>query len=322
MEIKERLTNTNYWAGNGSGQAKVNEYIVIHYVGAVSSAENNARYFENEYRGASAHYFVDENEIYRVVKDSDSAWHCGGDAYYCGARNTNSIGIEMCCYWDANGQLNVSDSIVARTIELTKELMAKYNIKPDHVVRHYDVTRKCCPAPFVNNPSRWDDFKSRIGETPVAPSQPEQPDVPKYYVGLPVCTNTIWTQANGGQEYHGDWQGVITKVMPGTEHPYLINDGNIGWTNDIAIDTDPHIPGGENTQPVQPTPSQKAKYTVGTKVCCNKLYTQSVGGKEYTGDWKGTITRVIPTADHPYLLNNGTGWTTDEAIDSDPHIPA
>lgn len=173
MEIKEKLTKVNYWQGDGNGGAKQNKYIVIHYVGEVSTALNNAKYFENSYRGASAHYFVDEIETYRVVKDSDSAWHCGTTGAYkhpeC--RNTNSIGIEMCCS-NNNGTLDVSNKVVERTIELTKELMAKYGISADRVLRHYDVTGKNCPAPFVRDVNRWNDFKARIGDTstPSVPS--------------------------------------------------------------------------------------------------------------------------------------------------------
>lgn len=157
MEIKEYLTTRNFTKGTN----KNNKFIVIHYVGAVSTALNNAIYFNKEYRGASANYFVDENEIYRVVKDEDTAWHCGADVYYNDCRNSNSISIEMCCYMN-NGALDIKEEVVNKTIELTKELMAKYNISVDRVVRHYDVTRKCCPAPFVNDPSRWDNFKSRL----------------------------------------------------------------------------------------------------------------------------------------------------------------
>ena len=165
MEIKERLTNCNFWEGDGNGGTKNNKYIVVHYVGAVSTALNNAKYFENDYRGASANYFVDENDIYRVVKDSDSAWHCGTTGAYkhheC--RNTNSIGIEMCCF-DNNGTLDISDKVLARTVELVKELMAKYNIPADNVLRHYDVTGKNCPAPFVRDVARWNTFKTGIGD--------------------------------------------------------------------------------------------------------------------------------------------------------------
>ena len=164
MEIKENLTNINF----NKMSNKVNKYIVIHYVGAVSTAYNNSVYFKNVNRSASANYFVDENEIYRVVADSDKAWHCGdklksgnGGAYNGKCTNSNSIGIEMCCY-NNNGKIDVSEKVISNTIELVKELMAKYNISIDNVIRHYDVTNKICPAPLVEDESRWIDFKNRL----------------------------------------------------------------------------------------------------------------------------------------------------------------
>ena len=48
------------------------------------------------------------------------------------------------------------------TLETTKFLMKKYNITIDRIVRHYDVTHKICPAPFVNDISAWEDFKNRL----------------------------------------------------------------------------------------------------------------------------------------------------------------
>lgn len=214
MEIKEKLTQVNYWKGNGNGGAKLNQYIVIHYVGEVSTAKNNADYFYSKNRQASANYFVDENDIYRVVKDSDSAWHCATKGtYYCGARNTNSIGIEMCCF-NNNGVIDVSDKVVERTIQLTKELMAKYNIPADRVVRHYDVTHKNCPAPFVSNPSRWNDFKSRLTGAYTPSSSGEAVDQ-ILHVGSKV-------QLRGIYKIHGvsaKLNGVICRELVGTP-PY------------------------------------------------------------------------------------------------------
>ena len=162
MEIKTKLTTVNRTVMSN----KQNKYIVIHYVGACSSAKANADYFYSVNRQASAHYFVDENEIWQVVKETDRAWHCGttGTYYHSECRNSNSIGIEMCCY-DNNGTLDIKEEVINKTIELTKGLMAKYNIPIENVIRHYDVTHKCCPAPFVNTPSRWQDFKSKLVAT-------------------------------------------------------------------------------------------------------------------------------------------------------------
>ena len=160
MEIIKDITNTNRTIANNR---KI-EYLVMHYVGAVSTARNNASYFKNTYRGASAHYFVDDNEVVQVVEDKDIAWHCGNDVYYCGARNSNSLSIEMCCYKMSNGNLNITTDTETRAVELAKELIKKYNIPINNVVRHYDVTHKNCPAPMVNSEERWNEFKKKLQE--------------------------------------------------------------------------------------------------------------------------------------------------------------
>ena len=162
MTINRKISLINFYDSNRSKSAI--KYIILHYVGAVSTAKNNAEYFYDKFRGASAHYFVDENEIWQVVEDNDSAWAIGANKYYTDARNTNSISIEMCCYKNSNGKLDIKEEVVNKAIELTKYLMKKYDIDADHVIRHYDATRKMCPAPFVNDGSRWDDFKKALGE--------------------------------------------------------------------------------------------------------------------------------------------------------------
>lgn len=162
MTINRKISLINFYDSNRSKSAI--KYIILHYVGAVSTAKNNADYFYSKYRGASAHYFVDENEIWQVVEDNDSAWSIGADKYYTDARNTNSINIEMCCYTNSKGKLDIKESVIEKAIELTKELMKKYDIDVDHVIMHYDATRKVCPAPFVNDENRWTDFKSKLGQ--------------------------------------------------------------------------------------------------------------------------------------------------------------
>lgn len=173
LPINQYITQRNRTISNRTSI----QYLTIHYVGAVSSAKNNCVYFYSTYRGASAHYFVDDNSIWQCVQDKDVAWHCGANYYYNGCRNTNSIGIEMCCYSN-NGTLDMSDATINNTLELAAYICKKYNIPIDRVVRHYDVTHKNCPAPFVSNPSRWEDFKNRLnsmlnGEV-VTPPQPTE----------------------------------------------------------------------------------------------------------------------------------------------------
>lgn len=87
--------------------------------------------------------------------------------------------------------------------------------------------------------------------------------------------------------------------------------------SELAATVNARLDGGSAPSP---TPSTE-KYGVGTVCCTNTLATSSTGGKVYKGDWEGTITRVVAGAKYPYLLNNGTGWTNDTGIDTDPHIP-
>ena len=63
LDITRMMTSKNYTAPNKNRNIA---YLVIHWVGAVSSAKNNAKYFQS-YRGASAHYFVDNNSIYQII---------------------------------------------------------------------------------------------------------------------------------------------------------------------------------------------------------------------------------------------------------------
>lgn len=160
--IKQLITTVNKTVMTN----KNNQYIVVHYTANNGdTAYNNAKYFYDTNRSASAHYFVDENEIYQVVLDKDSAWHVGASTYvhnYC--RNSNSIGIEMCSRIDSAGNYYIKDEIVDSTVNLVQDLMNTYDIPIENVLRHYDVTGKTCPAPFVNNEIIWSNFKNKLEE--------------------------------------------------------------------------------------------------------------------------------------------------------------
>ena len=162
---------TNTWDRLGTAF----EFIVLHYVGAVSTARNNGSYYGNTPNlGASAHFFVDEKEIVSSVPLSMSAGHRGvdysnGQAPFWNGKGTystnrRSIGIEMCCKKTAAGEWYIEPETVTRTVDLVKWLMQEYNIPISHVIRHYDVCWKNCPAPWVEHPEQWASFKKRLIE--------------------------------------------------------------------------------------------------------------------------------------------------------------
>ena len=148
--------------GNYSpGRTQPIEYIVVHYTAnRGDTAKNNVDYFARTVTGTSAHYFVDRNAVMQSVDEGDTAWHCGSDHPrhpYC--RNSNSIGVEMC---DSVG--GVPEDVRRLTSGLVRELMDKYGIDSSHVLRHYDATGKRCPAPWVDNPVEWMEFKKMLEE--------------------------------------------------------------------------------------------------------------------------------------------------------------
>lgn len=144
------------------GRSSTIQWIVVHYTANDGDTSmNNANYFQGANRKASAHYFVDENSVTQSVRDTDTAWHCGASTYYNACRNANSIGVEMCSDI-VGGKYVITEQTVARTVELVQMLMQKYNIPVSRVCRHYDVTHKECPEPWVRNPKLWENFKKRL----------------------------------------------------------------------------------------------------------------------------------------------------------------
>lgn len=148
------------------------EYIVIHYVGATGSALANVKYYNREYVGNSAHFYVghaSENAaVYQSVDPKYRAWHCGSETgryVHPHCRNDNSIGIEICCHKGADGVWYFDPESVDAAVELTKQLMTEYKVPAENVIRHYDVTGKTCPAPFVNDATAWGSFKEKLFAT-------------------------------------------------------------------------------------------------------------------------------------------------------------
>lgn len=139
-------------------------YLVIHFTANDGdSAKNNADYFAREAPGVSAHYFVDEREIWQSVREKDIAWHCGtkGMYFHPYCRNANSLGIELCSRKQGE-KYYFTPETVRNAQAFVRTLMQRYGIPAENVVRHYDVTHKNCPAPFVEDAGAWQKFKAGL----------------------------------------------------------------------------------------------------------------------------------------------------------------
>lgn len=217
MEINKLLTPYNY----SNGELSRIKYIVIHYVGALGGAEANCKYYASQYVGASAHYFVGfSGEVWQSVEDKNIAWHCGAKTYiHPECRNSNSIGIELCVrnkgsQSDTSKDWYFEDVTVTSAKKLTKQLMEQYGIREDHVIRHYDVTGKICPNPYVYNHTShtWEDFKdSLVSATEVKSGWLEDENGWRFYLGnTGDYVKNAWYQ-DGETWYWFDEAGYMAK---------------------------------------------------------------------------------------------------------------
>lgn len=182
--IKDNLTPVNHKTGGCTPR-----FIVVHYFGALGTAAGVADYFKTPGIQASAHYAVDEgNIIYRCVKETDVAWHCGDGTKHPECRNWNSLGVELrpkklntksMGAWDSDWFFDPKTLDNAEWI--IRKLMKKYNIPIDRVLRHYDVSGKFCPRPFMGDDTnlyyhtsgnvQWQRFKERLVDEVVEKSK-------------------------------------------------------------------------------------------------------------------------------------------------------
>lgn len=218
FKSKKLISNRrNYGSKRNTSLIK---YLVYHYTANDGDTdEANAKYFHNNVVKASAHRFVDDDSVTISVPDNYVAWHCGGGlqgskghTYYKKCTNTNSIGIEM-CDTKRNGKYEVTPKTRSNAIALGKEIVKKYGIKKENVIRHYDVTGKNCPAYFVKDEEAWIKFRNEIFES-------ENNEFKKYYIK--VNTKSLNVREGAGTQYK-----VIKTIKK--DEKWLIRDEKNGW---------------------------------------------------------------------------------------------
>lgn len=150
------MPNINYHHGYHNVVDRLSdvEYIVVHYTGSGSSdagcAEANCIYFAGGNRNASAHYFIDDGGIWEYADPEEKVtWHCGDGQGRYGITNQNSVGIEVC----SSGE-DFTPTQIEYLRQLVVWLQGKFGVPNERVVRHYDASRKLCPAPYIDE-DKW-----------------------------------------------------------------------------------------------------------------------------------------------------------------------
>lgn len=172
----------------------------------------------------SCHYYLDKaGGITQLVRDEDTAWHCGPSAWtvdgrpvsgsYRGVARLNwlSLGIEL-----SNKNTGVDpypDAQIAAAVALARHLVARFAIPQAQLVRHLDIApdRKTDPRNFP-----WEAFVSAVF-APAPPAGPAphtaaSPILAPPPPGLPAeaLARAVWRRSIANGEYsEGDVCGVI-----------------------------------------------------------------------------------------------------------------
>ncbi len=135
--------------------------IVVHYVAnPCSTARENRNYFESlkDQTGSSptsvsSHFVIGlEGEVVQCIPLSEVA-------YASNNRNSDTISIE-CCHPDETGRFY--DSTYNSLVQLCAYLCREFDLKPEAVIRHYDVTGKICPKYYVEHEDAWEQFHKDV----------------------------------------------------------------------------------------------------------------------------------------------------------------
>ena len=282
----------------GSRNAASIRYLIYHYTAnRTDMAVSNARYFRDNIVKASAHYFVDGQEIFQSVDDLVTAYSVGGAKWsdcrstgggslYGRITNANSISIEMC---STNGI--ISEATLQNAVRLGKELMKKYHIPISNVYRHFDVNGKHCPGWngwYGQDCPEWTSLRRRLAAAAGTTAADGQ-------------AGSTGSTAQGGQ--------TSSAGLPGT-------GGQAGSTGSTGTggqtgSTGSTGTGGQAVSAARPNPagtSDPATYQVRLLDNLNIRKTPNGTITQLDGAKKGLIYTIVETQGNWGRLKSGAGW--------------
>ena len=267
------VISRDYWAHSGNYTPGGNscEYIVLHMTGNTAPALNEAKYAQNNRHDSSYHYVLDGGGvIYQTLWDSDTAWSVGawkGATQY--IRNNQTINIEVC-----NNGGPYTSAEIEELRWLVLQLMAKWGIDKDHIVRHWDCHsgHKSCPSWYSGyNNTAWEDLVDYITTKEEdmnfkvsAPNTVAVGEAVNYRVIPDTKYNYAWAEGEGWDNwgstlkdtgsYTGANSGVFKQDKPGTYRLWVDvvgDDGNITSAQHyITVVDEPDEEGGTEPSPV------------------------------------------------------------------------
>ncbi|WP_278251072.1 peptidoglycan recognition protein family protein [Cytobacillus praedii] len=191
---KDKFINKNKYSRPMYKLLSVKKLVVHYTANNGGTADNHFSYFNNlKDRYASAHIFVDKKEALCIVPLNEVAYHANDNQKYVngkpyrgipellatasyykdGGANLTSVGVEMCMEKDGS----FHPDVISRTVDVFADLCTQFSLDPiKDIVRHYDITAKNCPAPWVKNEKEFIRFKNRVVAKliSVSPPPPQQ----------------------------------------------------------------------------------------------------------------------------------------------------
>lgn len=157
MNISKKYKFSDFFEKNDQNQRNI-DFLVFHHIEADSVEVAISLLKEHQ---VSSHYLIDEDgEVFLLVGDNDIAYHAGVSNFRgVEGLNKNSIGIELLNH-DVNHN-KFSKVQLDSLVQLSKELMEKYEIKQENIVGHSDIAY--CPKENCldrkDDPSHMFDWK-------------------------------------------------------------------------------------------------------------------------------------------------------------------
>jgi len=199
-----------YWAGtpNYTSGNQGRLYLFPHwteggFAGSVAT-------LQNPNRQASAHYVIEGAKVAQLVKESDTAWHCGNWWYNC-----RSIGYELVGWTGNPPSYDTLDTCARMMAQASRDYFGGAKlVHGRNVILHREVSDTSCPG---TTDIDWLIAKANeyLGAAP-APTPSPSP--------TPDTKSGIWYEVHTSQ----GWLGAVDKVSDAI-------DGYAGW-NGKAID--------------------------------------------------------------------------------------
>lgn len=218
--------------------------ITPHHCAGILTAEQIGKIFARASRNASATYGIGNDGIIACFVDEENRpWTSSSPS-----NDYQAITIEV-SNCEVGGDWKISDAAWNSLVNLCVDICTRYDFRLVYdgtpngsLTRHNMFTATSCPGNYLEN--RFEELARTVnaildGNEAHPTPAPEQPAPTRYKIGDTVTINGIYKASNTTQKLNPARNtGTITRIVNGAHNPYLLDKGNLGWTNDDCIISD------------------------------------------------------------------------------------